>query len=84
MALSIKDSETDALARRLAAQTGQSLTEAIKDALQRRLLEEESNRQGGLSKRLLDIGRHCSQHIERPFHSSDHGELLYDEKGLPR
>jgi antitoxin VapB len=84
LALSIKDPETDTLARRLAAQTGLSLTEAIKDALQHRLAQETRKRQIGLSQRLLAIGRRCSKHMKGPLQSSDHGDLLYDEIGLPR
>ena len=43
MAISIKDPETDRLARALAAATGESLTDAIRTALRDRL-ERESNR----------------------------------------
>ena len=37
MPLNIKDSETDALAKRLASLTGESLTQAVKQAVQERL-----------------------------------------------
>ena len=37
MALNIKDTITDALARELAAQTGESLTDAIRIAMSERL-----------------------------------------------
>ncbi len=40
MALSIKDSETDRLARELAEATGESLTDAIRNALRDRLERE--------------------------------------------
>lgn len=40
MALSIKDPETDRLARALAEATGESLTEAIRRALEERLARE--------------------------------------------
>ena len=40
MALSIKDPETDRLARALAEATGESLTEAIRRALEERLSRE--------------------------------------------
>lgn len=40
MALSIKDPETDRLARALSEATGESLTEAIRRALQERLARE--------------------------------------------
>lgn len=83
MALSIKDPETDDLARRLARQTGETLTEAIRRAVEERLQREE-RRRSALAGRLLEIGRRCAENMEPPFHSSDHAELLYDEGGLPR
>lgn len=85
MTLSIKDPEADALARRLAEQTGESLTEAVKRALQERL-DRESTRQAALplAERLLGIGRHCAAHLPQPGDSGDHATLLYDERGLPR
>ena len=46
MAISIKDPETDRLARALAAATGESLTDAIRTALRDRL-ERESRRLRG-------------------------------------
>lgn len=42
MAISIKDPETDRLARALAEATGVSLTEAIREALRERLARETS------------------------------------------
>ncbi len=85
MTLSIKDPEADALARRLAEQTGESLTEAVKRAIQERL-DRESTRQAGapLAERLLGIGRHCAAHLKPPFDSADHATLLYDDRGLPK
>lgn len=84
MALSIKDRETDELARQLAEQTGETITEAVRRALQERLEREcRTGREGGLSARLIEIGRRCAARMKEPFHSSDHDEL-YDETGLPR
>lgn len=85
MALSIKDPETDELARRLADRTGESLTDAVKQALRERLQRElRSDADAGLSDRLLEIGSRCAEQMAEPYHSSDHAELLYDESGLPR
>ena len=85
MALSIKDDETDDLARQLAAETGETLTAAVKKALKERLERERRIHFGtGLAHRLVEIGRRCAAQMEEPFYSSDHGELLYDESGLPR
>jgi hypothetical protein len=53
MALSLKDPETDRLARALAALTGETLTEAIRRALAERLERERIRRghPGGLAGR---------------------------------
>jgi antitoxin VapB len=37
-----------------------------------------------LAERLLEIGRECAAHLKEPYRSIDHGDLLYDEKGLPK
>jgi antitoxin VapB len=85
MPLSIKDPETDELARKLASETGETLTEAVKLAVRERWERVQRNRaRSGLAERLLKIGRLSARHVERPAHSLDHGELLYDERGLPR
>lgn len=85
MPLSIKDEQTDALARRLVSLTGETLTEAVKQALQERL-EREARRHDRreLAARLLAIGQRCAAHVGAPRHALDHGELLYDDQGLPR
>ena len=85
MALSIKDAETDALARRLAAETGESITVAVRQALLERLERTRQPRaRSGLAERLLRIGQQSAAHVRHPAHSLDHGELLYDEAGLPK
>ena len=37
-----------------------------------------------LADRLLAIGKDCAAHLKEPFRSSEHGDLLYDQGGLPR
>ena len=37
----------------------------------------------GLADRLLKIGQDCAAHLREPARSAAHGDLLYDEKGLP-
>lgn len=84
MSLNIKNEETHRLVRELAALTGESMTEAVTEAVRERL--ERIRREAGqsLAERLLAIGRDCAAHLKEPFRSADHGELLYDERGLPR
>jgi antitoxin VapB len=85
MPLSIKDDQTDELARRLAGLTGETITTAVKEALRERL-EREGRRRGkaGQAGRLLKIGQRCAAHMPEPAHSFDHGDILYDEQGLPK
>jgi antitoxin VapB len=33
---------------------------------------------------LLVIGRDCAAHLKKPFRTIDHGEMLYDDRGLPK
>jgi antitoxin VapB len=62
MALSLKDPETDRLARALAALTGETLTEAIRRALAERLERERIRRghAGSLAGRIREIGENCA------------------------
>ena len=85
MPLSIKDREADDLARKLAAETGESITEAVKQALRERLSQARRRRERTeLPRRLLEIGGLCAAHMSKPVDSLDHAELLYDDRGLPK
>ena len=85
MTPSIEDHEAGAVARQLSEQTGESLTGAVKRALQERL-EREAGRAASqsMAERLLGIGRLCASHVRELGRSCDHAELLYDHRGLPR
>jgi antitoxin VapB len=84
MSLNIKSAETHRLARELAALTGESVTEAVTVAVRERLQRTRPRGTAGLAEQLLDIGRDSAQRLREPSRSADHGELLYDERGLPR
>ena len=84
MGLNIKSEETHRLAQELAALTGESMTAAVTEAVRQRLDRVRRERGVGLADRLLAIGRDCAAHLKEPFRSVDHGDLLYDERGLPR
>ena len=84
MALNIKNEETQKLAHELSKLTGESMTAAVTEAVRERLDRVRSERGGGLADRLMSIGKECAAHLNEPFRSVDHGDLLYDEKGLPR
>jgi len=84
MALNIKNDETHKLAQKLAKLTGESMTGAITEALRERLERLRADEGDELAQKLVRIGKDCATHLKEPFRSVDHGELLYDEKGLPR
>jgi antitoxin VapB len=84
MGLNIKSEETHRLARELARLTGESMTAAVTEAVRERLDRVRSRQATGLADRLLAIGKDCAARLKEPFRSADHGDLLYDERGLPR
>jgi antitoxin VapB len=84
MSLNIKNKEAHSLARALAKATGENMTTAVTEALRERLHRAGGERQTTLSDRLLKIGKDCAAHLKQPLRSIDHGDMLYDEKGLPK
>jgi antitoxin VapB len=84
MAMNIKNKQTQILARELSKLTGESMTAAVTQAVRERLERVRGQRGKGLASRLLAIGKDCAAHLKEPYLSIDHGQLLYDEKGLPR
>jgi antitoxin VapB len=84
MSLNLKNEQTNRLAHELADLTGETLTTAVTLALRERLERLQQSKQGALSDRLLKIGKDCAAHLKEPFLSIDHGDLLYDERGLPK
>ena len=85
MSINIKNKETCRLAGELAHLTGETMTGAITAALRERLEREtrERNTESGV-QRLLAIGRHCASMTGDGPSSVEHGDFLYDERGLPR
>jgi antitoxin VapB len=83
MAISIKDPETDRLARALAAATGESLTEAIRRALRDRLDRESHRSRRGIS---LEVRRIQERLARLPVLDPRSPEEIvgYDERGVPR
>jgi antitoxin VapB len=86
MALSLKDPETDRLAREVAKLTGESLTRAVRTALAERLERERRRRRGrsrSLVERLNEIALHCASLPNHDPRTAD--EIIgYDEYGVPR
>jgi antitoxin VapB len=84
MGLNIKNEATHRLIQELASLTGESMTAAVTVAVRERLQRIRGERGDGLAERLLAIGKDCARRLKEPYRSIDHGELLYDERGLPR
>lgn len=84
MGFNIKNEETHRLARQLSKITGESMTEAVTKAVRERLERVRGGRKSDLADRLVRIGRDCAAHLREPFRSAPRGDLLYDDKGLPR
>lgn len=81
MAINIKDPATDALARELAGQTGETITEAIRTAMSERLvrLRRRARTADSDLQRFIDRGR------ARPTLDARTPEAIlgYDSDGLP-
>ncbi len=86
MGMNIKNEDAHKLAQQLARLTGESLTEAVTEAVRERLkkVQNKDKHAARLSDLLLEIGRDCAMRLKEPFRSADHGDLLYDQKGLPK
>ena len=85
MGLSIKNKETCRLASELAHLTGETMTGAITVALKERLERKKRERSTETRvQRLLDIGERCASMLDEGPSAVEHGDFLYDERGLPQ
>ena len=84
MSLNIKNEKTHRLVRELARATGESMTAAVDKAVKERLERVRRGKKGDLAERLLQIRRECAPLWKEPYKSMDHGDLLYDDQGLPK
>jgi antitoxin VapB len=84
MALSLKDPETDSLARQVASLTGETLTEAVRTSLAERLARErlKRGRPADLDDELQAIFQRLDALPDLDPRPAD--EIIgYDENGLP-
>lgn len=84
MSLNIKNNEAHKLAQELAALTGESMATAVTESVRERLNRIRKQKGVHLADRLLSIGKSCAAHLNEPFRTIDHSDLLYDENGLPK
>ncbi len=83
MPISIKNDQTEALARKLAKLTGESLTEAVRIAVEERYGRLRRSRSGrSLADELNEIALRCPR--RQPVSQLTADEILgYDESGIP-
>ncbi len=85
MGLNIKNDETCLLARDLARLTGETMTGAITIALRERLVREKRRHDvEARIEELLAIGRRCAESLRPGPSAVEHGNQLYDDRGLPK
>lgn len=87
MGMNIKNAETERLTRELASVTGESLTTAITVAVRERLARLHSDDPGEIERKRDRVRRIADDAAARwrdDLRTRDHGDLLYDERGLPR
>ncbi len=86
--LTIDDEAAIAALTDLAQRQGKSVTTLVLELAEhaREELDREQpvEREPGLAERLMAIGDRTAPHIEEPWKSTPHGDLLYDEFGLPK
>ena len=80
LALNIKDPSVHEAVKRIAEITGESQAQAVAIAVNERLARLQ---QDDLTARLLAIGHKTASRMSAETKKLDHGELLYDERGLP-
>lgn len=83
MALSIKSDEADRLARQLASETGETLTEAVVTALRERLDREHARNSATIGSRLARLAADVAALPVADDRTLE--EIIdYDDVGLPR
>ena len=85
MSLNIKNDETCQLAGELARLTGETMTGAITVALRERLEREKHERSIEVRvHELRAIAERCAKLLSPGPSAVEHGDVLYDERGLPK
>lgn len=84
MPLNIKSDSAHALAKQIAALTGESMTRVVTEALQEKLARVKKTKdQGGLVEELNRIALHCAR-LPRCDERSPEEIIGYDDLGLPK
>jgi len=89
VSLNIKDEETHAMVRELAALKGTTLTAAVKYAVKEEIEREKASQDKSQSPKkrsevVQAFAREFVSRIKGPINSWDIDKFLYDEMGLPK
>ena len=82
MSLNVKDPEAHRLAQAIARETGESLTRVVVESLRERHAKIKKRKEKASLAELMAIAKRASRAVKRPY--VEHGQLLYDEGGLPK
>ncbi len=82
MSLNIKDPEVHRIARAIADETGESMTQVIRGALRDRLAQIDQQKGKASLAELRALSKQVASYAKGP--PIDHGEEFYDEFGLPK
>jgi antitoxin VapB len=79
-----EDDEAYRLVRELADLRGESMSDVVtklaREAIER---EQVTDADEGLAQRLVQLGKKAAPLWKEPWRSTPHGDLLYDNRGLP-
>ena len=78
--MNIKDASIHEAVKQIARITGESQTQAVATAVKERLARLQTD---DLAERILAIGHKTASRMSPETKQLDHGELLYDDRGLP-
>lgn len=85
MSLNIKNDETCRLVRELASLTGGTMTGVVTESVRERLEREKRRRNDPtLIADIRAIGERCAKALRPGPSSTEIGDFLYDERGLPK
>lgn len=85
MAINIKNEEVSRRAAELAKATGESITEAVGQAIEEKLdrVRRQSGRKG-IAAKLLALSDKCVRNAPKSWKTFVYDAELYDEQGMPR
>lgn len=84
MSMNIKSNHAHAAATQLARLTGESITQTVLTSLELRLRVELEKRARPKAERMLEFAARFAPGVDPKLRSTDHGDILFGEDGLPR